>query len=29
MSAHLCHATGCNTPIPPRLFVCPKEPIPC
>jgi hypothetical protein len=22
MSAHLCHATGCKTPVPPRMFMC-------
>lgn len=22
MSKHTCHARGCNTPVPPRLFMC-------
>lgn len=22
MSAHTCHARGCETPVPPRMFMC-------
>jgi hypothetical protein len=22
MTAHLCHATGCTTSVPPRMFMC-------
>ena len=25
MPAHTCHATGCKTPVPPRMFMCGRD----
>lgn len=25
MSEHICHATGCKVPVPPRMFMCKRH----